>query len=176
MCNPLGVQFFDRDTETVARELLGKQLICELNGEREVLTITETEAYVGPEDKACHASRGRTERTEVMFGPPGRFYVYLIYGMYHMLNIITREAGYPAGVLIRGAGALDGPGKLTRELNIGMELNGEVVDPASGVWIADKKDVPSHKIIKTPRIGVEYAKEWVDKPLRFLLNDTADIT
>lgn len=99
----LDKKFFNRDTKTVAKELLGKFLVRKIGNTEVSVMIVETEAYDGPDDKASHTSKGKTQRTEVMFGKPGIFYVYLCYGMHFMLNVVTREAGYPAAVLIRGA-------------------------------------------------------------------------
>src|SRR5438067_1466790 len=106
--------FFERDTKTVAKELIGKFLVRKINKKVVAVMITETEAYEGFKDKASHAFKGRTKRTEIMFGQPGYFYVYLCYGMYYLMNISTRESGFPAAVLIRGVEGADGPGKLTR--------------------------------------------------------------
>src|SRR5215470_2475640 len=104
--------FFERPADVVARELLGKVLVRHIKGMRIALTISETEAYLGPHDLACHAARGRTPRTEVLFAPAGTLYVYLVYGMHWMLNIVTGPSGYPAAVLIRSTGTASGPGRL----------------------------------------------------------------
>ncbi|MEX2405670.1 MAG: DNA-3-methyladenine glycosylase [Candidatus Paceibacterota bacterium] len=162
----LGKEWFNRDAEKVAQELLGKYLICG----NIALPITETEAYVGPQDLASHASKGRTKRTEVMFGPPGHWYIYLIYGMYNMLNIVTREKDYPAAVLIRGAGDYDGPGKLTKALGIDRKFNTQEATSESGLWVEDRgMRVENKDIERTSRIGVGYAKEWSTKPFRYVL-------
>ena len=130
--------------------------------------IIETEAYDGFDDLASHAARGRTARNEIMFGKPGHWYVYLIYGMYEMLNVVTGAEGYPSGVLIRGLEGIDGPGKLTRELKVTRSLNTQSVSKESGLWIEDRGMVISPKRIrKTPRIGVAYAGKWAKKPWRF---------
>src|SRR5438874_9276084 len=105
--------FFERSALMVSRELLGKFLIRQLGDRQIALPITETEAYIGPQDLACHASRGRTTRTDVMFGPGGHWYVYFIYGIHWMLNVVTGTEGHPSAVLLRGAGPYDGPAKLT---------------------------------------------------------------
>jgi DNA-3-methyladenine glycosylase len=105
--------FFARAADIVARDLLGRTLVRRTKGKRIALTITETEAYMGPHDLACHAARGRTPRTEVMYGPPGSLYIYFVYGLHWMLNVVTREEGYPAAVLIRAAGKITGPARLT---------------------------------------------------------------
>ena len=155
----LGQLFFNRPTPTVASELLGKFLVRRFDsGEKRALMILETEAYDGPSDRASHASRGRTPRTEVMFGPPGVWYVYLVYGMHHMLNVVTGPEGYPAAVLIRALQEVRGPGRLTRELAIDRALNARPASEASGLWIEDRGViVPRSKIVKAPRVGVDYA-------------------
>lgn len=131
--------------------------------------ITEVEAYDGVEDKACHASRGRTSRTEVMFGPAGRWYVYLCYGMYEMLNIVTDPRDHAAAVLIRGTKEISGPGRLTKALGITRALNNKPADAKSGLWIEHSGIiVPKKEILRTPRIGVAYAGEWAEKPWRFV--------
>lgn len=135
--------------------------------------ITETEAYDGFYDKASHAYKGKTKRTEVMFGNPGNFYVYLCYGMYFMLNIVTREHGYPAAVLVRGAKSEDefinGPGKLTKFLKINKKFNGKKSSFLAGLWIEDRGiKFKGKEIKKTARIGVNYARPvWSQKKLRF---------
>jgi DNA-3-methyladenine glycosylase len=163
--------FFARPAEEVALDLLGKTLIRRRGRRLEAFGITETEAYVGPEDLACHAARGRTQRTEVMFGPAGRFYVYLIYGMYWMLNVVTGDVGHPAAVLIRGAGAIAGPGRLTRALEITSAFNGKPASARTGLWIADVgESPPADTILRTARIGVDYAGPiWAAKEYRFVL-------
>lgn len=170
MRKALQQSFFARDVHTVARELLGKELVCAIDGKERSFVITETESYDGPEDKACHASDTPTERTKVMFGPPGHFYIYLIYGMYDMLNIVTGEEGYPSAVLIRGVEGHDGPGKLTRDIGINRSLNAEPVTPQTGLWVREGDIVVADENVETtPRIGIDYAEEWADKPYRFVL-------
>ena len=165
-------KFFDRDTEIVAQELLGKFLVRQIGGKEISAMITETEAYDGPDDLASHASKGMTKRTEIMFGHPGNFYVYLIYGMYEMLNVVTREHGYPAAVLIRGVEGYDGPGKVTKFLHIDRSWNGKMAEKSTGLWIEDRGAVLSKsKIKKLPRVGVGYAGPiWSLKKLRFTIN------
>jgi DNA-3-methyladenine glycosylase len=164
----LDAAFFDRPADIVARELPGRTLVRRLRGERAALTITETEAYLGPHDLACHAARGRTPRTEIMYGPPGTFYVYLVYGLHWMLNVVTGPAGYPAAVLIRGAGDVSGPGKLARALAIGGALNGKPAAAGSGLWF--EEGTGARRVIATPRIGVDYAgPRWSARKLRFVL-------
>ena len=122
----------------VARELMGKYLVRRVDRIEQAAPITETEAYVGPHDLACHASVGRTPRNEPLFGPPGCWYVYFIYGIHWMLNAVTDEDGYPAAVLIRGVGRWNGPGKLTKALAIDKRFNTLAIDPASELWIEDR--------------------------------------
>lgn len=164
-------RFFDRPAARVARELLGMYLVRRIGETEEAFRIVETEAYVGPHDLACHASRGRTPRTAVLFGPPGRFYVHFIYGMHWMLNIVTARDGYPAGVLIRGVESVNGPGRLTKKLGITGILNRAAASRESGLWFEDRGEHPSARsIARTPRIGVEYAGDiWAKKKLRFVL-------
>lgn len=133
--------------------------------------ITEVEAYDGPEDKACHASRGRTARTSVLFGPPGHWYVYLCYGIHEMLNLVTGPEGYPAAVLIRGVEGFVGPGRVTKALGIDRRFNTRPADRAAGLWIERPSRAPDPaQILATPRIGVDYAGlEWASKPWRFVL-------
>jgi len=132
--------------------------------------ITEVEAYDGHKDKASHAFRGRTKRTEIMFGEPGHMYVYFTYGMHWLFNIVTGKKDYPAAILIRGVEGITGPARLTRALRITGVENGKKLGKISGVWIEDR-GVASRKIdiSRTPRIGVPYAKEWAQKPYRFVL-------
>lgn len=167
----LSPEFFQRDTLQVTRELLGKNLVGSQTSCGEFcFLITEVEAYDGPEDKASHASRGRTPRTEVMFWGGGYFYVYLVYGMYYMLNIVTGGEEYPAAVLIRGTREIKGPGRLTRDTGIDKSFNKLPVIPNSGLWIEDRGiKVKKEEITTTPRIGVDYAgEEWKNKEFRFL--------
>jgi DNA-3-methyladenine glycosylase len=173
--------FFNRPVLKVAPELLGKYLVRRIGrgqaSKTIALPITEVEAYDGPHDKACHASKGRTARTAPMFGPGGRFYVYFCYGIHWMLNIVTGPKGYPAAILIRAAGGINGPAKLTKHLQISKSLNKKPADKASGLWFEDRgtnrsKDRIAKKDIKrSPRIGVDYAGPvWAKKPYRFTLS------
>jgi DNA-3-methyladenine glycosylase len=168
--------FFNRPTLTVARALIGKHLVRDNGKERIAGKIIEVEAYVGGQDKACHASKGRTARTEVLFGPPGVSYVYLIYGMYHLLNVVTERTDFPAAVLIRAIAVegtlIDGPGKICRELNIDRSLNRLDMTEGRHVWFEDRGARGTRNKIGTfPRIGVEYAGSWAKKPWRFRLID-----
>ena len=179
---PLPRAFFDRPTVKVANELLGKFLIRETSNGLLQTRIVDVEAYVGPEDKACHASKGRTKRTEIMFGAPGFTYVYLIYGMYYCLNLVTEREEYPAAILIRGievneetdAGVsstrIDGPGRVCRFLKIARADNGMDATLGKTLWIEDHGLPVSRKQIQAlPRIGIDYAGEWAKKPWRFCL-------
>lgn len=167
-------EFFNRKTLTVAKDLLGKYLVRKINGKVLKEKITEVEAYVGPHDLACHSSRGKTKRNEPMFGTPGTIYVYFTYGMHWMLNIITEEKDFPAGVLIRGTESFSGPGRLTKNLKIDKTLNNQMLGVKSGLWIEEDEKFKNKKlkIIKTPRIGINYAPEpWCSAPYRFVLED-----
>ncbi|MBS0150036.1 MAG: DNA-3-methyladenine glycosylase [Nitrospira sp.] len=166
--------YFNRSTLTVARSLIGKYLMRESGQETIVGKIIEVEAYIGTEDKACHASKGRTPRTEVLFGPPGMSYVYLIYGMYHMLNVVTERIEFPAAVLIRAIEVegvlIDGPGKLCRELSIDRSLHQVDMTEGRSLWFEDRGErIIERQIGMFPRIGVDYAGEWAKKPWRFRL-------
>jgi DNA-3-methyladenine glycosylase len=169
----LPASFYRRPALELARDLLGTILVRHCDGQTLRARIVETEAYVGPHDLACHASRGRTKRTEIMFGPGGHAYVYLIYGIHEMFNIVSGEANDPQAVLIRAAEPLDGwhadlagPGKLARALHITRELNGEALTGDALFLQADSSYKPT--IVQTVRVGVDYAKEWKDVELRFL--------
>jgi DNA-3-methyladenine glycosylase len=171
-CTPLPRGFYLRPADVVARELLGAVVVrMAPDGARRRGRIVETEAYVGAHDLACHASRGRTARTEVMFGPGGHAYVFLVYGMHHCLNVVTGPPGEAAAVLLRGAEPLDGlalamngPGRLARAIGVtradnGADLCGPVLFIAAGS--------PPERIVTTTRVGVDYAESWRDAPLRF---------
>jgi DNA-3-methyladenine glycosylase len=161
----------------VAQALLGKYLVRETDQARHVGRIYEVEAYIGQEDRACHASKGRTPRTDVMFGPPGVAYVYLIYGMYHCLNIVTEAEGFPAAILVRAvdeAGVppvlIDGPGRLCRAFQIDRSHNRLDMTVGQGLWVEDRGvGIRACDIASYPRIGVPYAGDWAQKPWRFRL-------
>ena len=168
--------FFMRDAITVARELIGAVLVRRHRGKTYRARVVETEAYVGPHDLACHAAKGRTGRTETMFLAGGRAYVYFIYGMYDMLNIVTGKKDDPQAVLIRAAEPLDGweanlsgPGKLTRALHITLADNRADVTHGDLYFL---KRTREPRIIATPRIGVDYARHWKDELLRFIDADS----
>jgi DNA-3-methyladenine glycosylase len=167
--------FFNRATLKVARELLGKFLVRRIGGKVIRAIITETEAYRGPKDLACHASKGRTKRTEVMFGPAGHAYVYLIYGMYYCLNIVTEAEDYPAAVLIRAvdAAGVNGPGKLCRFFKIDKTFNGEDLIKSKRLWVEEGITIKPGQIKRSKRIGVDYAGKYKDKLWRFFLKGHA---
>lgn len=179
--NPLPQTFFNRPTLSVAKELLGKYLICDFDDSPVIARIVDVEAYIGQDDLACHASKGRTKRTEVLFGPAGMTYVYLIYGMYDLLNVVTEKLDFPAAILIRGIEVfsdtpdspirrIDGPGRLTRFLNITRSHNQLDATLGQSLWIEDHQEKISKKQIQaSPRIGVDYACEWAKKLWRFSL-------
>ena len=163
-------QFFNRPTLNVAKELLGTFLVYKKGIETIEAMITEVEAYVGPKDKASHASRGRTPRTEVMFGKPGRWYVYLIYGMYFCLNIVTEKENYPAAILIRSVEGVKGPGRVCKFFNIDKSFNASLARKKTGLWIEDRGVIIKPRSIKRgTRIGVDYAGRWKDKKWRFFI-------
>ena len=193
----LTTDFYRRDTLTVARDLLGREIVRVLpDGTRLGCRITETEAYIGRLDKACHAyGYKRTPRTETLFAPPGTAYIYLIYGMYHCLNFVTEAEGEPAAVLIRGAvpaangdiiaknrfgckmeemssyqrkNFLNGPGKLCRAMDITRELYGQ---PLWGdvLFLAQGEAVGEEQVAVTPRINIDYAGEDAKLPYRFVM-------
>lgn len=166
--------YFHRPTLTVARSLIGKYLV-RANGTGIVAgKIIEVEAYIGPQDKACHASKGRTPRTDVLFGSPGVSYVYLIYGMHHLLNVVTEREEFPAAVLIRAIEVegelIDGPGRVCKALQIDRRLNRLNMTNGAQLWFEDR----AVRLNKTdvgafPRIGVGYAGAWAKKLWRFRL-------
>lgn len=166
-------EFFNRKTLIVAKELLGKYLVRKVDGQIIREKITEIEAYIGPHDLACHASRGKTFRNTPMFNKPGTIYVYFTYGMHWMLNIVTEEEGFPSAVLIRGTKSFSGPGRLTKNLKIDKALNNQKLGAKSGLWIeypSYKLSAKSYKLIRTPRIGINSTPEpWLSAPYRFKL-------
>ena len=173
MASVLGKDFFNRPTLDVAKDLIGKQLCRRLNKGRILrAAISETEAYDGFDDRASHAHKGMTPRNVIMFGPSGHAYVYLCYGVHWLLNISTREKGYPAAVLIRGVEGIKGPGRLTRHFKIDSAFNGSLLTRACGLWVEDHGiEIHPEKIMATPRIGIDYAgPEWSAMPWRFSLN------
>ncbi len=170
----LGSEFFDRDTVAVARDLLGKVLVREMEGRRLWGRLVEVEAYLGPDDLAAHSSGGRrSPRNDVMYGAPGHAYVYFTYGMHHCLNFVTQPQGIPQAVLVRalepgpGVGRCSGPGLVCRALNIDRTLNGvDLVPPA--LYVIDDH-AAARRIFETPRIGIGDQGDWTDRALRFCL-------
>jgi DNA-3-methyladenine glycosylase len=165
----LSREFFIRDVLDVAPELPGKNLVVRMrDGIYGRFPITEVEAYRGSEDKACHACRGRTARTEIMFHEGGRLYIYLIYGMYWMMNVVTGKENDPQAVLIRGLENYPGPGRLTKSIGIDRSFYGEDLVSSERIWIEDGGIIP---VIKTAtRIGIEYAGEyWKTRPWRYYI-------
>ena len=181
--------FYEQTTMDVAKQLLGKYLVRKHPEGNAIGRIVETEAYVGPHDLACHAAKGRTPRTEIMFGPAGHAYVYFIYGFYNMLNLVTQAKDYPAAVLIRAVEPVDGielmktrrqngalrnlasgPGKLCQAFAIDRSLNG--ADLSANILYVEDRGEPVPKFHATPRIGVDYAGKWKSKPYRFLVRDS----
>ena len=164
--------YFSRPTVTVARSLIGKYLVRAIESRILAGKIVEVEAYVGPKDKACHASKGRTPRTDVMFGPAGVAYVYLIYGMYHCLNVVTEREEFPSAVLIRAieidGELIDGPGRLCRTLRIDRSLNRADLTTGESLWFEDRGvGLKRGEVVAHPRIGVDYAGEWAERLWRF---------
>jgi DNA-3-methyladenine glycosylase len=186
--------FYSRPTLEVASDLLGKVLVRRLGLRRLAGRIVETEAYVGPNDLACHASKGNTPRTSVMFGPPGYAYVYMIYGFYFCLNVVTEPLGYPAAVLIRAVEPIEnvdlmrelrnnpehetniasGPGKLCMAMSIDKQLNGADL-LGTAIWIEEGTLDPV-PIRTSPRVGVDYAGEYKDKLWRFFVDGNAHVS
>jgi len=167
--------FYNRDAISVARDLLGKYLVHRSGNIKRTGRIVEVEAYLGPHDLAAHSARGLTSRTKVMFGPPGRAYVYLIYGMYHCMNVVTEREGLASAVLLRALEPVDnvegrtqGPGLLCRAMHIDRRLNGHDLLSAD-LYVADDGVRPPLRIVKRPRIGVDYAGHWARRLLRFYI-------
>ncbi len=179
----LAKKFFDRPALAVARDLLGTFLVRRSGRRKIAAMITEVEAYDGPNDKASHAHRGKTKRNEIMFGEAGKWYVYFTYGMHWMLNVVTGPKNYPAAILIRGGivrlpdgteKLLNGPGRLTKFLKIGGELNGRQANRKTGLWIEGRgAGVPPPRIKRGKRVGVDYAGAWAKKPYNFKIDSAA---
>jgi DNA-3-methyladenine glycosylase len=167
--------FYDRDTTVVARELLGKLLVRVERGVERIGKIVETEAYLGPHDLAAHSARGLTERTKVMFGPPGHAYVYFIYGMYYCMNVVTEREGHASAVLLRALEPVKnlddrtrGPGLLCRAMRIDRRLNAHDLC-RDDFFIAAPPKAEAFVIVKRPRVGVDYARHWAKRHLRFYI-------
>ena len=169
--------FYDRNTIVVAKELLGKFLVHKSRGIQRIGRIVETEAYLGPHDLAAHSARGLTERNKVMFGPPGRAYVYFIYGIYFCMNVVTEREGHASAVLLRAIepiknveGRTCGPGLLCRAMKIDKHLNGHDL-LSDNFFIAEQAKTEIFSTIKRPRVGIDYAKHWARRHLRFYIKD-----
>jgi DNA-3-methyladenine glycosylase len=175
----LGRAFYARDTRAVARELLGKVLVHLDGGVRRAARIVETEAYHGPEDRASHARFGPTRRAAVMFGEPGRAYVYLIYGRSHCMNVVTGAPGFPAAVLLRAGEPVEGcyhstrgPGNLCRALAIRRERDDGRDLTGDDLFVEDAPP-PPERILAGRRVNVDYAGPWAERPWRYALAGSA---
>lgn len=167
--------FYDRDTIVVAKELLGKYIVHIKDEIKYIAKIVEVEAYLGPHDRAAHSAKGLTPRTRIMFGPPGHAYVYLIYGMYYCMNVVTEREGHASAVLLRGVepiknieGRTQGPGLLCKALHIDKRLNGHDL-LSENFYIGAASSSSPFAIVKRPRIGVDYAGHWAKRHLRFYI-------
>ncbi|WP_319500550.1 DNA-3-methyladenine glycosylase [uncultured Draconibacterium sp.] len=171
--NRIANSFFQREVTQVAPELLGKILVRRFeDGTIQKFVITETEAYRGGEDKACHANKGLTPRTKVMFDEGGLVYVYLIYGMYWMLNFVTGEPGDSSAVLIRSVEGISGPGRVGRTLQLDKSFYGENLGTSERIWVEDTGLKPH--FTTAPRVGINYAGEpWISKPWRFIVKESS---
>lgn len=174
--------FYDRDAVTVATELLGKRLVRVAGGVERIGRIVEVEAYLGPHDRAAHSSRGLTERTKVMFGPPGHAYVYMIYGMHCCMNVVTEGEGRASAVLLRAlepvrnvAGRTEGPGRLCKAMDIDRSLNAQDL-LGDVLYIAESPGAGPPAIVRRPRVGVEYAGHWAKRLLRFYIEGNAFVS
>ncbi len=174
--------FYDRDTIEVAKDLLGKHLVHVTGGAERIGRIVEVEAYLGPHDLAAHSAKGLTPRTKVMFGPPGHAYVYLIYGIYNCMNVVTQAEGKASAVLLRALEPVrgiddrtQGPGLLCRAMNIDRRQNGHDL-LSDDFYIADPGSHAKPAIVKRPRIGVDYAGHWARRLLRFYVKGNAYVS
>ncbi len=178
----LARSFYDRDPIAVACELLGKHLVHRVGGVQRVGRIVEVEAYLGPYDLAAHSSRGLTARTRVMFGPPGHAYVYLVYGMHWCMNVVTQAEGVASAVLLRALepirnleGRTQGPGLLCKAMQIDGRVNGHDL-VSEELHVARPAHEPPVRIVKRPRVGVEYAGHWARRLLRFYIHGNAFVS
>lgn len=184
--------FYARPTLEVARQVLGMRLVRMENGQRLAGIIIETEAYIGEEDLGCHAHVGRTQRNQVMYGPPGHAYVYFTYGMHWCLNFVTEREGFPAAVLIRAvvpvegiemiasrrspqprAKWTDGPAKITQAFHIDRQHNGlDLCHPQAEICVESGLQIPNHNVTNGPRVGLSSVPEpWKSMPWRFMVQD-----
>ena len=154
----LSKDFFFDSALDVAPKLLGKRICRKIGNEIIKIAITETEAYVGEEDTACHAHKGKTKRTELMYEAGGITYIYLCYGIHSLLNIVTGKKEFPEAVLIRGVKGFNGPGKLTKALSIDRTLNSLDLSQSNKLWIEDSETEINY--VTSPRIGINYASDY----------------
>lgn len=163
-------EFYKKSAIELAPILLGKLLCRQINGKILKYRITETECYFGEDDTACHAHKGKTERTKIMYEKGGKAYIYLCYGIHNLLNIVTGENDFPEAVLIRGIDGFNGPGKLTKALKIDRSLNGENLITSQKLWLEDDKLISKYKTTK--RVGIDYAtEEYKNKLWRFIIDN-----
>ncbi len=174
----LDSHFFNKPALKLAEMLLGKIVISKFGNEFKYILINETEAYLGEEDKGSHARFGKTERNKYMYKSGGIWYVYLIYGIHLMMNVVAGSDKKPEAVLIRGGFGIDenknilnkninGPGKFSKYLNSKRIINGKSIEKKNGIWIEDW-GIPPFEIQKTPRIGIDYSEDWKEKEMRFV--------
>lgn len=169
MLKKIANSFFLQDVLLVTPSLLGKYICRRFDdGKIKRYMITEVEAYRGEEDLACHARCGKTKRNSVMYETGGKIYVYLIYGMYFLLNIVTSKKNDPQAVLIRGFDGISGPGRVGRELKLDKSFYGEDISESSRLWVEDSNGIENFEVIQTTRIGVNYAGEWAKKRWRWV--------
>ena len=192
----LGRSFYDRPALDVARDLVGRVLVHRRPEGLTAGRIVETEAYIGPDDRASHASRGKTRRNAAMFGPPGHAYVYLVYGMHWCLNLVTGPEGAPAAVLLRAVEPVEGiermrarrtkarrdqqltsgPGRLCQAFAIDGSLDGADLCAADSTLYVEGRGRRAGVLVTAPRVGVSYAGDWADKPFRFYEDDCAFVS
>jgi len=174
--------FYDRDTVAVAQDLLGKYLVRHARGVERVGSIVEVEAYLGPHDLAAHSSKGLTARTRVMFGPPGHAYVYMIYGMHFCMNVVTEREGHASAVLLRALEPVknlqartQGPALLCKAMGIDSRMSGHDL-LSDDLYVAAGAREPKLRVVRSARIGVEYAGHWARRLLRFYVRDNAFVS
>jgi DNA-3-methyladenine glycosylase len=174
--------FYDRDPIAVAQDLLGKYLVRVSRGVERVGRIVEVEAYLGPHDLAAHSSKGLTTRTRVMFGPPGHAYVYMIYGMHFCMNVVTEPEGRASAVLLRAlepvrniTARTQGPALLCKAMDVDNRMNGHDLT-SDDLHVAAPAREPALRIVRAPRIGVDYARHWARRLLRFYIRDNAFVS
>lgn len=175
-------EFYDRDAVSVAQALLGQHLVHVVDGEMRIGRIVETEAYLGPHDLAAHSARGLTPRTQVMFGPPGHAYVYMIYGMHFCMNVVVEREGQAAAVLLRALEPVrnlslstKGPGLLCKAMQIDKRRNGEDL-LSDDLYLAAPAQAARITVVRRPRIGVDYAGHWARRLLRFYVKGSTCIS